>query len=397
MLVRPSWALLVAAVAVAGTRPALAADGAFTLEAPAAAALGDPQRPWTRPGALPAAAVYLSSGLRLLEGLRLRSGVFPGGEAPGAQTRAFVTLTAALRVRPFIPEQATRRTEGPWIELAGGVHLTTETARPSAEAGLGWGFRVGSATLGPALRYVEVVEPAGTRETRLALLGLELGFSTRPISPAPRSVVAQRAPRPSVWTDRDKDGIPDLQDKCPLEPEDRDGFQDEDGCPDPDNDHDGIADAVDRCPNEAEVVNGVADDDGCPDEGVIEVHDNRIVLDSRVLFDQDRARVKTAARTHLQAIVTLWKQHPEWKRLVIEGHTDARGPERYNEWLSTERATRVRKALVEMGLPEDRIEIKGLGRSHPLDSSGTEEAHRRNRRVEFVIVGPPSATASTSP
>jgi outer membrane protein OmpA-like peptidoglycan-associated protein len=66
--------------------------------------------------------------------------------------------------------------------------------------------------------------------------------------------------------DNDDDGVPDDRDGAPLDPEDRDGFADSDGVPDPDNDGDGIRDAEDRCPLEAEVTNGVADDDGCPDE-----------------------------------------------------------------------------------------------------------------------------------
>ncbi len=65
--------------------------------------------------------------------------------------------------------------------------------------------------------------------------------------------------------DTDGDGIPDARDKCPLEPEDFDGFQDADGCPDPDNDHDGIPDAVDKCPNQPEDFDGFEDADGCPD------------------------------------------------------------------------------------------------------------------------------------
>ncbi|HEX2686885.1 MAG TPA: choice-of-anchor D domain-containing protein, partial [Kofleriaceae bacterium] len=65
--------------------------------------------------------------------------------------------------------------------------------------------------------------------------------------------------------DNDGDGIADANDKCPNEPEDKDGFQDEDGCPDPDNDGDGIADAKDKCPDEPETFNGKDDDDGCPD------------------------------------------------------------------------------------------------------------------------------------
>jgi MYXO-CTERM domain-containing protein len=65
--------------------------------------------------------------------------------------------------------------------------------------------------------------------------------------------------------DNDNDGIPDATDKCPLEPEDKDGFQDDDGCPDPDNDFDGIPDTTDKCPNEPEDKDGFQDDDGCPD------------------------------------------------------------------------------------------------------------------------------------
>jgi outer membrane protein OmpA-like peptidoglycan-associated protein len=65
--------------------------------------------------------------------------------------------------------------------------------------------------------------------------------------------------------DNDKDGVPDEKDKCPNEPEDKDNFQDDDGCPDLDNDADGISDANDKCPDEAEDKDGFQDDDGCPD------------------------------------------------------------------------------------------------------------------------------------
>ncbi len=65
--------------------------------------------------------------------------------------------------------------------------------------------------------------------------------------------------------DNDKDGFLDSMDKCKDEPEDMDGFQDDDGCPDLDNDGDGIPDALDKCPLLAEDKDGFADEDGCPD------------------------------------------------------------------------------------------------------------------------------------
>ncbi len=65
--------------------------------------------------------------------------------------------------------------------------------------------------------------------------------------------------------DNDGDEIPDATDKCAMEAEDKDSFQDDDGCPDLDNDGDGVNDAADKCPLEAEDKDSFQDDDGCPD------------------------------------------------------------------------------------------------------------------------------------
>ncbi|MBT9557017.1 MAG: OmpA family protein [Myxococcales bacterium] len=78
--------------------------------------------------------------------------------------------------------------------------------------------------------------------------------------------------------DDDKDGILDVADQCRLEPEDKDKFEDENGCPDPDNDKDGIPDVKDECPNDAEDKDGFEDENGCPDpdndqDGILDVSD----------------------------------------------------------------------------------------------------------------------------
>jgi outer membrane protein OmpA-like peptidoglycan-associated protein len=81
--------------------------------------------------------------------------------------------------------------------------------------------------------------------------------------------------------DNDGDGVLDRRDRCPLQPEDPDGFQDTDGCPDPDNDKDGLLDAVDQCPLQPEDLDGVDDFDGCPDYSVMVVDtDQDGVLDT---------------------------------------------------------------------------------------------------------------------
>ena len=82
------------------------------------------------------------------------------------------------------------------------------------------------------------------------------------LAACPTPAVAPPPPR----ADGDGDGVPDAEDQCLAEREDRDGWLDHDGCPDPDNDGDGIGDQVDQCPNEPEDVDGVDDIDGCPED-----------------------------------------------------------------------------------------------------------------------------------
>lgn len=81
---------------------------------------------------------------------------------------------------------------------------------------------------------------------------------------APQAEKEEEDFRITEW-DVDGDGIDNDADECPEQPEDLDGYQDEDGCPDNDNDNDGIQDGYDSCPNEPEDKDGFRDDDGCPD------------------------------------------------------------------------------------------------------------------------------------
>jgi outer membrane protein OmpA-like peptidoglycan-associated protein len=65
--------------------------------------------------------------------------------------------------------------------------------------------------------------------------------------------------------DTDGDSVVDSSDACVLDPEDKDSYLDADGCPELDNDLDALLDASDKCPNEAEDPDGYQDDDGCPE------------------------------------------------------------------------------------------------------------------------------------
>ncbi len=82
---------------------------------------------------------------------------------------------------------------------------------------------------------------------------------------------------PKEIADSDRDGLYDNVDRCPMEPEDMDQFEDTDGCPDTDDDKDGVLDATDRCRLEPEDVDQFEDTDGCPEND----NDNDTILDAQ--------------------------------------------------------------------------------------------------------------------
>ena len=93
--------------------------------------------------------------------------------------------------------------------------------------------------------------------------GMEMAFGMGYNWGYPKAPVVIDTSHPIL--DHDHDGILDSVDKCPTIPEDKDGYQDEDGCPDYDNDRDAIPDTIDQCPNFPEDIDGFEDRDGCPD------------------------------------------------------------------------------------------------------------------------------------
>jgi outer membrane protein OmpA-like peptidoglycan-associated protein len=187
--------------------------------------------------------------------------------------------------------------------------------------------------------------------------------------------------------DDDKDGVMDDVDKCPKAPEDKDGFEDADGCPDPDNDKDGFPDAKDKCPDEPETINNVKDDDGCPDKGIVTLKEGELETLSPIFFKTDRARVRHAFRATLDDIAAILKQHPEIGRCAVEGHTDGTGPTDWNAKLSLARAQSVGAYLVGKGVDPARVISIGQGDALPWASNQTAAGRAANRRVIFHIEG----------
>ncbi len=186
--------------------------------------------------------------------------------------------------------------------------------------------------------------------------------------------------------DHDRDGILEPVDLCPNDPEDFDGFEDEDGCPDPDNDQDGFLDPDDSCPNEPETVNGYQDDDGCPDERPIVVTPTHIEITEKIYFDYDSDVIQERSYDILDAVAATIIEHELFKTIQVEGHTDNQGTDAYNLELSQRRAAAVVEALVARGVGRDRLVPVGFGESRLVDEREIEEAHEANRRVEFLIL-----------
>jgi outer membrane protein OmpA-like peptidoglycan-associated protein len=212
--------------------------------------------------------------------------------------------------------------------------------------------------------------------------------------------------------DTDGDGIPDSRDACPLEPEDKDGYQDNDGCPDYDNDDDGIPDVKDKCPNDPEDPDGFQDADGCPDEdndgdtvkdvddqcpntpgqpngarpgcpGVVVVTANEIRITQQIQFDFNKATIKPVSFPILDAVNDVLVANPKIT-LEVQGHTDNVGNAAYNQKLSQQRADSVRAYLVKKGIADARLTSKGYGMSQPLVPNNSESNKALNRRVQFI-------------
>jgi outer membrane protein OmpA-like peptidoglycan-associated protein len=334
------------------------------------------------------------------------------------------TVGAGVRLTPFSLGRGGRL----FVDLDAGAAFTgdatTTRTRFAFGGGLGWLFPIGPIfAIGPEVRINDVI---GTQDdTNVgrgnalywnAGIAIELHFPGEQPAPPP----PPPPPPPPADTDgdgildpddrcvnepetinnyqdtdgcpdnpdTDGDGIRDPDDRCVSEPEDMDGYLDEDGCPDPDNDSDGIPDTADRCPMQAEVINQFEDTDGCPDEApaAAVVTSEAITINQLVYFDTDRATIQARSHAILDLVVAALREHPEIARIRIEGNADDTGDARHNLTLSRARARSVMRYLQTAGIAARRMTAVGNGSTRPAMQGDTEEAHARNRRVEFVIV-----------
>jgi outer membrane protein OmpA-like peptidoglycan-associated protein len=151
-----------------------------------------------------------------------------------------------------------------------------------------------------------------------------------------------------------------------------------------DRDGDGVYDDVDKCPGTPKGVK--VDKYGCP-EKIKEITKYEFVVE----FDLDSTLIRSGYYPKVQEAIDFMKAHPEAElvRVVIEGHADSTGPEKYNYSLSLRRAQSVKQLLIdELNVEPDIIQTRGFGETRPIASNKTEAGRQKNRRavVAFSIL-----------
>ncbi|MHC1733290.1 MAG: OmpA family protein [Bacteroidales bacterium] len=122
-----------------------------------------------------------------------------------------------------------------------------------------------------------------------------------------------------------------------------------------------------------------------PDAKVERVGEGIVVeFSSAVLFGFDQSDISAEAKANLDKLVKVLNAYPD-TNIEVQGHTDSKGSETYNQTLSVKRSTAVSDYLAANQITTNRITTKGFGETLPEYDNETEEGRAQNRRVEFLI------------
>ncbi len=118
----------------------------------------------------------------------------------------------------------------------------------------------------------------------------------------------------------------------------------------------------------------------------VEVRDNKIVINEKVQFEFDSAKIKSVSHSLLDEVAKVIKENPQIKKLQVEGHASSEGSDDHNMKLSDRRAKAVMKYLTDKGgVAKGMLSSKGYGETQPIASNDTDDGKEKNRRVEFTI------------
>ena len=182
--------------------------------------------------------------------------------------------------------------------------------------------------------------------------------------------------------DRDGDGIPDTSTSARTQPEDKDGIDDADGCPEDDADNDGIPDAKDACPKEPGQPDPDPKKNGCPK--FIELEGSVVRVLQQVHFATGSATILPDSFPMLQEIVDSVEGEPEHQEDDDRRAHRQPGAADNNKILSQRRARR-QAWLVSHGDRGRSTEARATGKSDRSTTNDTDDGRQANRRVEFKI------------
>lgn len=112
---------------------------------------------------------------------------------------------------------------------------------------------------------------------------------------------------------------------------------------------------------------------------------NREKLYKPILFIFDKTIVQPNSVADLEAVLQSLKEHPNLK-VELEGHTDSKGENNYNDKLSKDRVNAVRNYLIKNGVDKSRIKIKYFGEGRPVETNDSAQGRRQNRRVDVRFI-----------
>jgi outer membrane protein OmpA-like peptidoglycan-associated protein len=110
----------------------------------------------------------------------------------------------------------------------------------------------------------------------------------------------------------------------------------------------------------------------------------KLTLSNEISFDFDSAAIKPAFKPTMHKLAEVLRKYDR-NEITIIGHTDATGPEGYNQQLSERRAVSVREQLITLGVPASRLRAFGRGELEPRADNGNEAGRQLNRRVEILV------------
>jgi outer membrane protein OmpA-like peptidoglycan-associated protein len=323
------------------------------LEPGLAAALTDPQEDDTELGQGHNLQLLFGVNRWLAVGPSFTFTHLPADEGMTTSGRAY---TFGVGGRLMRPHDVAGMALSPWVDASALFVHAANQDRPGFAVGTGIALPLDSMRrywVGPFARYSQILQSGTNFENRDPKIltfgfGLEVttGLARKRFTPLSAAADPIEPIVPPI-TDRDGDGILDINDLCP------------------------------------DVV-GIVTNDGCPNYEKVVIKREKLEVQEKIAFLWDSAKLEESSYPALDEVVRALQDNRGFK-VQIDGHASSEGTDAHNQTLSEQRANTVLDYLAAQGVARDRLISKGFSSSVPVETNTTAEGRDANRRVEFVV------------